>query len=56
MNRFSHYRDMKEQVRQFKGVVAACLAIAFEELSLVSDVDIKVQFVTSVCLKFACLD
>ena len=31
-DRFSRYRDVKEAVQQFDGVVASCITIAYTEL------------------------
>lgn len=42
--RFAKYRDVREAVQQYTGVVAACLLLAFEELSRSQDLDIKVIF------------
>jgi hypothetical protein len=39
---FAKYRDIREAVQQFEEVVAACLVIAYEELSLLQSVDKQV--------------
>jgi hypothetical protein len=31
--RFARFRDVREAIHQFEGVVAACIVIAYEELS-----------------------
>ena len=36
---FAYFRDCKEQVNQFNGIVAACLVLAYEELSEKFDLD-----------------
>lgn len=38
---FSKYRDVRESLQQYEGVVAACLALAYQELSALEDVDKK---------------
>ena len=41
--RFSKYRDYRESLQQFEGVVAACLVLSFQELSLQANLDIQVR-------------
>lgn len=36
---FAYYRDCKEQINQFNGIVAACLVLAYEEISEKFDPD-----------------
>jgi len=38
---FSRYRDVKEAVQDYDGVVASCLALAFQDLSLHADLDMQ---------------
>ena len=39
---FSRFRDVRESLQQYEGVLAACLALAYQELSGSSDLDLKV--------------
>ncbi len=36
---FAKYRDMKEAVHKFEGTVAACIVIAYEDLSKTMQLD-----------------
>jgi hypothetical protein len=38
---FSRYRDLRESLQQFEGVVAACIILAFQEISMNTDLDAK---------------
>ena len=38
-SRFTKYRDIRDALHQFEGVVSACLVLAYEELSLVMHLD-----------------
>ena len=38
---FSRFRDVREAIQQYDGVVASCLALAFQELSGRSDLDVS---------------
>ncbi len=39
LDRFTKYRDIRDALHQFEGIVSACLVLAYEELSLVMHLD-----------------